>query len=184
MHYIDLIRFISRSKPLRVISLGQKNYLKKKGLKTYDSIQTIIEWMAPNGNKFTQTLLMNWIDPINTTAMSDQTIKVVGTKGRIELDQKNRGVEVISEKNHHEHINPDFSKSYGTKMGSVTWRGYGIDSIKTFLNDVSLIKNENFKPSNFENIRPTFKEALISTAVLEASQKSLSEKSSWKKIIL
>tara|TARA_Y100000590_G_C15726241_1_gene1015348 strand:- start:1002 stop:2174 length:1173 start_codon:yes stop_codon:yes gene_type:complete len=184
IHYIDLIRFISRSKPLEVISLGQYNYLRKKNLKTYDSIQTIIKWRSPNGINFTQTLLLNWVDPNNTSAMSDQKIKIVGTKGRIELDQKNRGLRAISEKNNYEDINPDFCRRYGTTAGSIVWRGYGIDSVKTFLNDVIKIKKRNCTPSSFEKIRPTFRETLFSTAALEAANKSLSSNSSWKKILI
>ena len=33
-----------------------------------------------NLKKFTQTLLVNWIDPENTSSMSDQKIKFVGTE--------------------------------------------------------------------------------------------------------
>ena len=48
----------------------------------------IVKWQTKKKQIFTQTLLLNWIDPKFTTAMSDQKLNFVGTLGRIELDQK------------------------------------------------------------------------------------------------
>ena len=42
----------------------------------------------PDKTLFTETILTNWIDPENSSAMSDQKIKFIGTKGRFEADQK------------------------------------------------------------------------------------------------
>ena len=44
-----------------------------------------------------------------SSSMSDQKIKFVGTKGRFEGDQKNRGIIVNSDTSQIEHINPDFA---------------------------------------------------------------------------
>ena len=182
IHYVDLIRYITNSKPKKVIAIGQKNYLKGKNINTPDSIQTIIEWQNSQGISFTQTLLLNWIDPKNTTAMSDQNFKLVGTNGRIESDQKNRGVRIVEEGSYIEDINPDFCRVYGTTPGKVRWEGYGIESVKTFLKDIILIKKNKSLLKSLDEVRPTFKEALYSTAVLEAANYSLLNNSVWKKI--
>ena len=182
IHYVDLIRYITNSKPKKVIAIGQKNYLKGKNINTPDSIQTIIEWQNPQGISFTQTLLLNWVDPKNTTAMSDQNFKLVGTKGRIESDQKNRGVRIVEEGSYIEDINPDFCRVYGTTPGKIRWEGYGIESVKTFLKDIILIKKNKSLLKSLDEVRPTFKEALYSTAVLEAANYSLLNNSVWKKV--
>ena len=182
IHYVDLIRYITNSKPKKVIAIGQKNYLKGKNINTPDSIQAIIEWQSPQGISFTQTLLLNWVDPKNTTAMSDQNFKLVGTKGRIESDQKNRGVRIVEEGSYIEDINPDFCRVYGTIPGKIRWEGYGIESIKTFLKDIILIKKNKSLLKSLDEVRPTFKEALYSTAVLEAANYSLLNNSVWKKV--
>ena len=182
IHYVDLIRYVTNSKPKKVIAIGQKNYLKGKNINTPDSIQAIIEWQNPQGISFTQTLLLNWVDPKNTTAMSDQNFKLVGTKGRIESDQKNRGVRIVEEGSYIEDINPDFCRVYGTTPGKIRWEGYGIESVKTFLKDIILIKKNKSLLKSLDEVRPTFKEALYSTAVLEAANYSLLNNSVWKKV--
>ena len=182
IHYIDLIRYITNATPKRVMAISQNSYLRKRGINNSDSIQAIVEWQTSNKSIFTQTLLLNWIDPKNTTAMSDQNFKFIGTKGRFEADQKNRGLRVIEEKNNIEDINPDFCRKFGTKPGNISWAGYGIESITTFLEDVSMVNKDRKYINYLETIRPTFKEAIYSTTVLEAINYSLKNNSAWKKI--
>jgi len=184
IHYVDLIRFVTNAKPTKVLALGQKNYLIKNGTKTEDSIQAIVEWITPNRKKFSQTLLLNWIDPKNTSSMSDQKFNMVGTNGRVELDQKNRGVRTITEDDLIEDINPDFCRMYGNKVGSISWRGYGIDSIVTFFQDVINLNYKITTKNKLVKTRPSFEESRYSTAVLEAANYSLKNGSVWKKISL
>jgi len=176
------MRYITKATPIRVMAVNQNSYLKKKGIRSSDSIQAIIEWRMPNKTIFTQTLLLNWIDPNSTTAMSDQNFKFIGTQGRLESDQKNRGMRVIEEKKYIEDINPDFCRTLGTTPGKVNWSGYGIESITTFLKDIKMISKNKKYIKKLEDERPSFKEAIYSTAVLEAANYSLSNNSIWKKI--
>ena len=46
VHYIDIIRYVTNSKPLRVMAIGQKSFLVNEGLDIHDSIQCIIEWQT------------------------------------------------------------------------------------------------------------------------------------------
>ena len=182
IHYIDIIRFATGATPKRVMALGQKKWLPSQGLDAYDSIQCFIEWTLPNGNTFTQTILTNWIDPESTSSMSDQKIKIVGTKGRFESDQKDRGVTINVDGCNIEQPNPYFCTDFGDGAGKVKWRGYGIDSIISFLSDVDKI---NLGISSYESSqedRPTFLESLISTSVVEAAHESLAQNNIWKEI--
>ena len=61
----------------------------------------------------------------------------------------------------------------------MSWKGYGIDSITSFLNDVRDIIKGGKKPIDFEGLRPTFKESLISTSVIEAVNESLLNNNNW-----
>lgn len=184
IHYVDLIRYITKATPIKALAIGQKNYLNKKKFLTEDSIQAIIKWKSLKGEIFSQTLLLNWIDPKFTTSMSDQKIYFVGTEGRVELNQKDRGVRTINEKNHQDDINPDFCKMYEEENGLISWNGYGIDSIKTFLLDLQKIKKKEINLKSIKKIRPSLEESRYSTAVLEAVNLSLKNNSSWKKIKL
>jgi predicted dehydrogenase len=178
-HYVEIMRFITESYPQRVSATGQKNNLLNNGINTYDSIQCHVEWKTADGNTFSQTLLTNWIDPEGTSAVSDQKIKIVGTKGRVEADQKDRGLMMVSDESMTEHINPYFSMSYSAQDSSREWFGYGIDSVTTFLRDISAISKKEVTLQRLKKIRPSFEEALISTAVIEAAHSSLKNNSKW-----
>ena len=136
VHYIDIVRFATGAKPVRVMAMGQKSWLKEQGLDVYDAIQCMVEWVTNSGHTFNQTLLVNWIDPETSSTMSDQKIKFVGTNGRYEGDQKERGVRILLDGQPLEEPNPDFCRAYQATDGNLAWEGYGIDSIKSFLNDV------------------------------------------------
>lgn len=182
VHYIDLIRFITEASPKRVMAVGQKLEIIKSGIDTYDSIQCVIEWEMTNGSTFTETILTSWVDPETSSAVSDQKIKFIGTEGRYEADQKERGIRSNTSDQGLQHINPDFCMPYGTENGSINWRGYGIESVKTFLNDVSALEQKQISLSELEKERPCFKESLISTQVVEAAHESLKNNSNWQSI--
>lgn len=182
IHYIDIVYFYTGATPKRVMAIGQKKWLVEHGVDTWDSIQCVIEWKDKDGSEFIQTILTNWIDPEETSSMSDQKIKVVGTKGRYESDQKDRGQKVVVDNDGIEDINPDFCMTYGSNTGEKRWRGYGIDSITTYLNDVLDIYCERSSIQDLGEIRPVFSDGLISTAVVEAAHQSLKENNTWKVI--
>lgn len=181
IHYVDIIYFSTKAKPIRAMAMGQKNWLYSKGIDAYDSITAVIEWKMSSGKRFVSHILTNWVDPESTSAMSYQKIKVIGTKGRFESDQKNRGITIVSDEKGIEEPNPYFCSAYGAG-GDTTYRGYGIDSIHQFLDDVVMIEKGLLNIDDLDNRRPTFKEALIPTMVLEAVNKSLRDNGKWIKI--
>lgn len=179
VHYIDIMRFISGAKPLKVMAIGQKNWLSSKGYDSYDAVQCIIQWESKNKSKFTQTLLLNWIDPETSSAMSNQQIRIVGTNGRIEANQKDRGIEINLDESGILHPNPYFCRSFGSGSDKKTWEGYGIDSIVSFLQDVKALGDCSLTLKDLESSRPTFSEGVLSTAVLEAANISLNGDNLW-----
>ena len=137
VHYIDLISFITKAKPLLVNAIGQKKWLLKKGLDVHDAVQCNIQWLSKKNHIFNQTILTNWIDPENSSAMSDQKIKFVGTSGRFEADQKERGIKTLFDGKNIGTPNLDFCHFNGNKLGEYYWNGYGIDSIFTYFKNFS-----------------------------------------------
>jgi len=183
IHYIDIMYFISKATPNRVMVVGQKNWLKgNKNINTYDSIQCVIEWVGNLGNSFTQTLLLNWIDPETSTAMSDQKIKIIGTKGRVEADQKERGIRISLDNSHLDEPNPDFCKPYRNINGKFSWKGYGIDSVVTFLFDIKNIEEGFINLEDLSDARPTFEDSIIVTSIIEAANKSLNNGGAWESV--
>lgn len=182
IHYVDIIYWATGATPRRVSAIGQKNFLLSKGIDTYDAIQAEIEWEMTSGKTFISSFFTNWIDPLHTSAMSDQRIKVIGTKGRFEADQKRRGICTVSDEQEIEEPNPDFCSKYGIRDGEISYRGYGIDSIVRFLDDAALIEEGDLPVSALEGKRPTFKDALIPTMIIEAVNRSLKENGEWVEI--
>ena len=183
VHYVDIIYFATRAVPRRVMAIGQNGWLKDHGIHTYDAIHGTIEWEGTNGNPFLSYIFTNWIDPESTSAMSDQKIKVIGTKGRYESDQKRRGITIITDEGGIEEPNPDFCSTYPTGSGAVSYQGYGIESIHTFLQDVIDLNHNRVTIEQLELVRPTFRDSLPSTAVVEAVNKSLERQGGWVDVV-
>ncbi|MBD80083.1 MAG: hypothetical protein CL840_14315 [Crocinitomicaceae bacterium] len=180
VHYVDLFYFLTGYKPMRCMALGTNGVLKQKGIDTWDSVHVMLEWQnTKTGDLVVSNLNTNWIDPNVSSAMSDQRYKVIGTKGRLEIDQKNRGVEYISETDGIQQMNPYFSEYLEDANGNLQFQGYGHRSIAQFLSDVAQIESGNSTMNDFEGKRPDIQSSLVSTAVVEAVNKSLTANGAW-----
>lgn len=175
VHYADLIHFITGAKPRKVAALGIPS-----GAKHFDAIEALIEWEIPNTRQtFSSSIATNWVDPNTTTAMSDQKITMIGTEGRYESDQKNRGVQLVTEEKGAETINPYFSQIYHNAIGEMEIEGYGPRSIRQFLKDVSDLLKGEVSLERLQTTRPSFKSAFVSTVVVEAVNRSLAKNGAW-----
>lgn len=181
VHFVDILIFALRAAPRRAMATGQQSRLKAQGIKTYDAVQACIEWRLPGASApFVSTFAANWIDPNTTSALSYQSLKVIGTEGRFESDQRDRGLELITEAGGIETLNPYFTQSYPVGDGTRReYRGYGIDSVRTFLEDVRDLHDGRTTPADLEPVRPTLRQALASTAVVDAVNQSLAAGGAW-----
>ena len=182
VHYVDLFYFITGYIPVRLIAYGTNGILKQNGINTYDSIHVSIIWKRDDEGECITVFNTNWIDPECTSALSDQKYKLVGTRGRIENDHKNRGIELVTDESKIQHPNPYFSDYLFDPNGKKQFSGYGYQSIRQFIMDARDVISGNYEISYFEDKRPTFKQAMISTAIIESVHKSLSNKSNWESI--
>ena len=179
VHYVDMIYFLTGYYPEKVIAVGTKGILIEKGFETFDSIHATIVWKNQENEKLVTQFSTNWIDPSTSSALTNQRYNVIGTKGRIECDQKYRGIELVNEDGGVQTINPYFSKYLGNPSGNKSYSGYDFKSISQFIYDVKDLKNGKISINKLENIRPTFKESLVSTAVVDAVNQSLDNDSNW-----
>lgn len=168
VHYVDLIYWMFDCLPREVIAVGSKGFLQSKGIDTYDSIDVLIKWSNNKNKSFVSNISSNWVELDNSNAQSLQFLKILGTKKRIDLNQTNRGISVISHENGYKSINPYyiFEECLDDK---INFSGYSVDSISSFLNNISSKINNIKNTSSF----PNFKEGIISTSVIEAVVESL-----------
>ncbi len=181
VHYVDLIYYFTGFLPVRAMAVGTFGVLRQMGIETPDAVHAIIRWQDPlrEENEFNSHFSTNWVDPMTTSAMSDQRIWVVGTKGRLECDQKNRGLEMVLEQKGVHTVNPYFAEYLPNPEGKMAFSGYGHRSVSGFIEDVQNIMSGNISPEALGKHRPSFREALISTAVIEAVNRSLKNNGSW-----
>jgi len=184
VHYVDLIYFLTGFKPVRLVAYGTDGVLKQKGIDTYDSVHVMIEWVSPKNatDKFVSNINTNWIDPDCSSALSDQKYKAIGTGGRIECDQKNRGVELVTESTGIQQINPYFSDYLPDENGDLRFQGYGHASIQQFLKDILSLKDGKNSLQQLNKHRPSFMESLVSVAVTEAANQSMKNNSAWTEV--
>jgi D-galacturonate reductase len=181
VHYVDLIWFLTGFVPVRAMAVGTEGVLRANGVDTWDSVHATVIWRnrADAAEWFVSQLSTNWVDPACTSAMSDQKYNVVGTRGRLECNQKNRGLELVHEDLGIQQINPYFSDYLPGIDGRLAFRGYGHESISQFVQDVFAIGNGKVGISELQQGRPSIREALVSTAVIDAVNESLAANFAW-----
>jgi len=183
VHYADLLHFLTGYLPIRAMAVGTRGVLADRGVDTWDSVLATIEWRAPmSPHVFVSQLAIGWIDPNGTSAMSDQRFFVVGSRGRLDLEQKDRGVTLVTDSGGVETPNPHFSMVLDDANGRPEVQGYGPASIARFLDDAADIVANRVKASALLDIRPSFKQAMVSTAIVEAVNESLSSGGAWRSI--
>tara|TARA_B100000575_G_C22978736_1_gene564813 strand:- start:274 stop:939 length:666 start_codon:yes stop_codon:yes gene_type:complete len=173
VHYVDVIKYVTGSTPKKVSATGQKYFLSPKGINTFDSIQCNIIWETHNKTLFNQIIITNWVESNKSSAMSKQDFHLIGTSGRIDCEQKERGLRILTDTKYTEEINPDFTRIYSQRE-SFIFEGYGIDSIKNYLHN---ILNQDFQ--NLDCRACNIEDALSSTAVIDAASKSIINNSEW-----
>ena len=181
VHYVDMIYFLTSYKPEKAMAVGTYGILQEKGINTYDSIHATIVWYnkAYMEQKMVTQFSTSWIDPSTSSAMSDQKYTIIGTKGRIESNQTHRGVEVTTESEGIQSINPYFSKYLDNTTGGKTYSGYDFKSISQFLTDVNQVIKDIVFDKTIIQFRPTLEDTLPTSSVIDAVNKSLIDNSNW-----
>jgi len=183
VHYVDLIHFLTGFTPLRASAVGTRGTLVDRGITEFDSVHATIIWKSPaDGAEIVSQFSSNWIDPNSSSALSDQKYKIVGTEGRLELDQKDRGLELVTGKGGIQHANPYFSEFLPDQDSTMTFGGYGYKSIDRFLRDLKALRAGRVTFDDLQQTRPSFASALPSVAVIEAVNRSLVNASSWEPV--
>ena len=177
VHYADLVYFLTGARPVRALATAQPTRERTTGA---DAIQALVEWEDPaTGQRFVSTIVASWIDPDTSSAMSDQKITAVGTRGRYQIDQKHRGAQLLVEGRGVEDVNPYFSQIYVGPDGTFGVHGYGPRCITQFLTDVGDLASGRSRREDLIARRPSFQQALPSTAVVEAVNRSLPLDGEW-----
>ena len=120
------------------------------GVDTYDSVHAIVLWRDPTDARaeLIAQFAIGWIDPDRSSAMSDQRYILVGSDGRLECDQKNRGLRLVTSGGGVEDVNPSiFPNICPAAETTCRFAGYGYQSIERFLLDVVDLREGRVAPA-------------------------------------
>jgi predicted dehydrogenase len=180
VHYVDLIYFLTGLAPIRVSAVGTRGVLDSRGVKTWDSVHATIVWrQGRSSDEMITQLAIGWVDPPGTSALSDQRFLLVGSEGRMDLEQKDRGVTLVTTAGGIETVNPYFSMLLDDASGAAAFQGYGFKSIERYVLDVCDVMAKRVSPKSLEATRPSLQQSLVSTCVVEAVNRSLELGGEW-----
>lgn len=92
-HCYDLIRWYMECEVTEVYAVGTKEYLKSKGVDTYDTIQAFLTF--ENGCHW--TVENSWILPTGFAKNNDGHTQILTTNSLLRVDSQNRGVEIYDD---------------------------------------------------------------------------------------
>jgi len=183
-HYVDMFHFITGLRPRKVIAFGQKKLLPKHGKDAYDAVQAVIEWE----NGAVQYVQTSWVLPDGNPNLTNQGFQITCTEGEFRADNADRNSNFVTTAGGFERFNPHFFKPYvdWDDPSRDYWDGYGGRSIVQPIDDILAIEDRTagMKPTEalaarrgllerLESTRPLIRQAMLSTAVLEAARLSL-----------
>ena len=136
VHFYDLLTWIIRKKPVRVVATGIKRVLNNIGIDTYDSVQAKVEYE----DGISITFDTSWILPEEFEAAVNQEFRLVGDKGMIEVDSQYRGMRGCFKREGMKTFNLGFFENTEDKWGNEEYRGYGFESIMDFIYNLQFLQ--------------------------------------------
>jgi D-galacturonate reductase len=178
-HYIHMTAFISGAKPLNVRATAQYGIVREKFNKPIaDIMETQVEWISPNNERFVSYHISGWSDPSETESMTYQELQMLTEKGRIDSDQRFRGFRKVISGAGMSAPNPHFFCPLPGPDGETDLQGqYGYRSVKEFVKTCLSWYTNPHSWGKSLLVNPTLEESEVVTAVLEAADMSLAENS-------
>jgi predicted dehydrogenase len=164
----DLARWIVGSNGSWVCATGVKKKLAGMGLDTYDSLQAKV--VFESGASF--TIDTAWILPNVHEAVVNQSIRVVGSEGFLEVDSQDRGARgCYGRPATMRTPNLGFFQETAGSMGRPNYRGYGIESIQDFAANVGCLL-DGAQLEEVSRACPTGRDGLEATRIAVAVHES------------
>ncbi len=147
VHYLKLIDFTfgPQCRLARVAATGQRGLVAAPDSTTWDSVQLQVTYVYPDSREATFDIHTSWVTPDNFPGYVDQEVQFRFDNGVWLAHQRKRGVELAVEglspaeikntPNHH--YNGIFLEPWGER----TQRGYGIEAIQRFFEEVAFVEH-------------------------------------------
>jgi predicted dehydrogenase len=164
-HWTDLIYHYFGAKPVALTAVGQKKRLVRQGINAYDAVQVRVEYE----NGLSIHFHNNWITPPDFEGPVNQGHEIVGTDGKVESDQQDRGLRWWSAGGRTRTANNHFTRDVLRPDGSSAYVGYGVDSLLAGLAAICRVRCFGASRDAVARLYPTAEEARISVGIIEAA---------------
>jgi D-galacturonate reductase len=147
VHYLKLIDFTFGLEPWRLARVsagGQRGIVGPANGKTWDAVQLQVVYAYPDGREAAFDIHTSWVAPNNFPGYVDQEVQFRFDNGVWNAHQRKRGVEVtVEDRTPHElKITPNhhYNGSFLEPWGERSQRGYGIEIIRRFFEEVAFVE--------------------------------------------
>lgn len=141
VHYLKLIDFTfgPKWKLIRVQATGQKGQLTSD---TWDSVQLRVVYRHADNREAAFDIHTDWVTPDNFPGAVEQEVQFRFDNGVWNAHQRKRGVECVIEDSHDCRVTPNhhYSSEVLEPWGETTRRGYGIEAIERFFEEVAFVE--------------------------------------------
>jgi predicted dehydrogenase len=165
-HWVDLIWHYYRSKPVSLSAVGQKKRLVGQSINAFDAVQVRVDF----ANGMSIHFHNNWITPPDFEGPVNQGHEIVGTRGKVESDQQNRGLRWWNEGSGSRTANTHFTRHVRRPDGTDAAIGYGVDSLTVALAAICRLKYFGATRRSVAGIYPTAEDARITVAIVHAAR--------------
>jgi len=173
VHWLDLFAHYLDATPVSVHAVGQKKLLVnwqreggKKAIDTFDAMQVAVDYEGGLRVYYVN----NWINPAEFEAPVNQEMELVGTRGKVEFDQQDRGLRAtitgVGSRTFNPHFTADVRRA-GEPFPS--YDGYGKDSIVAITERALEVILGLSDSQSLEGTYPDAASSLSTVCVLEAA---------------
>ncbi len=173
VHWTDLFAHYLGVRPVSLHAVGQKKLLAgwrdethPDGIDTFDAMQVSVQY----DNGMNVSYVNAWINPADFEGPVNQELEIVGTRGRVFVDQQDRGmrstVTGAGTRTHNPHFAAEIPRAGG---GSRAFVGYGKDSLIAGLAAAARVKLGLAKAADLAGTYPDAESAVDLVAILEAA---------------
>jgi predicted dehydrogenase len=177
VHWTDLFAHYLGIKPVSLHAVGQKKLLANwknesnpDGIDTFDSMQVTVQY----DNGMSVQYVNAWINPADFEGPVNQEMEIVGTNGRVFVDQQDRGMRSCITKNgmrtHNPHFQAEVPRMDSSKTNDSACIGYCGDSLIAGLDAAARVRLGLTTQQELKGTYPDAESSLPTVALLEAAE--------------
>jgi len=176
VHWIDLFAYYLNIHPVALYAVGQKKLLvnwrdnnRPDGIDTFDSMQVTVQY----DNGMSVQYVNAWINPDDFEGAVNQEMEIVGSRGRVFVDQQDRGmrscVTDAGSRTHNPHFQAEVPRIGAAEQNNACI-GYCKDSLLAGLDAATRVVLGLADSASLANTYPDAASAVTCVAILDAAE--------------